>query len=67
MELYKNLQKIFILLHLLILQGVLSKDCYSNSAKKCMRKDQLGGYAMFVKGGDPCFVFHGERVSQNLF
>ena len=47
-----------------------SKDCIADFGnKRCLTKNEVGPYGIFVQGGDPCFLYHGRRlcfVSQGM-
>jgi len=38
-----------------------AKDCISDMGQKCIHKSDLGNFASFANGGDPCFVRNGGR------
>ena len=47
------------------LLGVQSQDCMSTYFnEKCLKKSEVGGLGIYMQGGDPCFLFAGDRVSQ---
>ena len=59
----ENVVILAILVNLTIFDNCEAKDCYSDyGGKRCLRKDEVGGFAVFVKGGDPCFLFSDKRV-----
>ena len=37
--------------------------CMSDMFKRCLLKNEVGFYGIFVNGGNPCFVYNGGRVS----
>ena len=41
-------------------------DCMSNMNKRCMMKSEVGDFASFMIGGDPCFLYNNNRVGRNF-
>ena len=54
--------KITLVLIILEFSVIKAKHCISDGNKRCWLKNELGPYGIFVKGGDPCFEYHGRRV-----
>ena len=46
---------------------IAQKSCLSDMGEKCMKKDELGPFEKFAKGGDPCFVYNKKRVNIKYF
>lgn len=39
------------------------KVCISDNLKRCLHKNEVGIYSLFMTAGDPCFKYQGGRVS----
>ena len=57
---------VFVLTFLACVLGLYkAEDCISNfQGKRCLKKSEVGGFAIFMKGGDPCFLYKSKRVIQ---
>ena len=40
--------------------------CMSDMFKRCLLKNEVGFYGIFVNGGNPCFVYNRGRVSTKV-
>ena len=62
----KYLEFLLILTFMAVLWVHAEDDCVSNfQGMKCLKKSEVGGFAIFMKGGDPCFLYRNKRV--NIF